>query len=269
MYSLVLEAVNTLSPKNRTATLLFYQEQLSLNEIAALLNVSVAAIKGRLHKSRIQLRAQLLPLYAESDPIVPSEQRRSNMIEVTIADVIPQPAENTQSHVVVLWDRARRKILPIWVGRWEGESIALGLTETSTLRPMTYKFMANLLEAAGTKLESVRVETIKETTFYAVVSLRNGNQLREVDARPSDALALALHTKSPIYVAQELLEREGVELPAEIEQNQFGKGLDSLKKQRELQKRESEEKQRACQSSLEEVKQKAYQELIALLFDSK
>lgn len=70
LYSLVLEAVNALSPKNRTATLLFYQEQLSLHEIAALLGVSVAAVKGRLHKSRLQLRIKLLPLYVESSSIV-------------------------------------------------------------------------------------------------------------------------------------------------------------------------------------------------------
>ncbi len=273
LYGLVLEAVNALSPKNRTATLLFYQEQLSLHEIAALLGVSVTAIKGRLHKSRLQLRAQLLPLYAESNPRVAIEQRRSNMIEVKIADVIPHTEkDNIHNYIVVLWAEASRRFLPIWVGRWEGESIALGLTEVSPPRPMTYKFIATLLEEVGTKLESVRVEALRETTFYAVVSLRCGDQVREVDARPSDAIALALHANSPIYVTQELLEQHGMAVPAEIEKQPVGKGLDSLKEKREQQQKDNEEqvqKMLATRSRLtEDEKAKENQELIGFLFGS-
>lgn len=267
IYSLVLEAVNALSPKNRTATLLFYQEQLSLHEIAALLGVSVAAVKGRLHKSRIQLRAQLLPLYAESSPRVTIEPRRSNMIEVKIADVIPQIQEDTQAYVVLLWDEASHRVLPIWVGRWEGESIALGLSETPTPRPMTYNFMANLLEVTGAELEEVWIEALREITFYAVVKRRSGDQVREVDARPSDAIALALRMNCPIYVAQELLEQHGMDIPAQGK-NQLGKGLDRLREKREKQKRDNEERLSAAQSRPEEVKAKAYQELIAFWLGS-
>jgi len=274
VYGLVLEAVNALSPKNRTATLLFYQEQLSLQEIAALLGVSVVAIKGRLHKSRLQLRAQLLPLYTESNPRVAIEQRRSNMIEVKIADVIPhiEQKDNTQNYIVVLWDEASRRVLPIWVGRWEGESIALSLSEVAPPRPMTYKFIATLLEAVGTKLESVRVEALREATFYAVVSLRCGDQVREVDARPSDAIALALHANSPIYVSQELLEQQGVAVPQSLMEQPLGKGLDNLREKREQQKRDNEEqlqKMLATQARLtEDEKAKKHQELIGFVFGS-
>jgi RNA polymerase sigma factor (sigma-70 family) len=267
LYGLVLKAVNSLSPKNRTATLLFYKEQLSLHEIAALLGVSVAAVKGRLHKSRIQLREQLLPLYAESSPRATIEPRRSNMIEVKIADVIPQTEEDTQAYVVLLWDEASHRVLPIWVGRWEGESIALGLSETPTPRPMTYNFMANLLEAAGAELEEVWIESLREITFYAVVKLRSADKLREVDARPSDAIALALRMNSPIYVAQELLEQHGMHIPAQGK-NQLGKGIESLREKREKQKRDDEERLSAARSRPEEVKEKAYQELIAFLLGS-
>jgi len=267
LYSLVLEAVNALSPKNRTATLLFYQEQLSLHEIAALLGVSVAAVKGRLHKSRLQLKTKLLPLYVESSSIVTREQRRSNMIKVTIADVIPQQKEDTEVHAVVLWDEAGRQILPIWVGSWEAESIALGLSDVSLPRPMTYNFMAKLLEAAGAELEEVRIEVLKDFTFYAVAKLRSADNVREVDARPSDAIALALHMNSPIYVAQELLEHYGVDIPAQGK-NQLGKGLDSLREKREKQKRKHEEWLRTAQSRPEEAKEKAYQELSAFLLGS-
>jgi RNA polymerase sigma factor (sigma-70 family) len=267
LYNLVLEAVNALSPKNRTATLLFYQEQLSLHEIAALLGVSVAAVKGRLHKSRLQLRAQLLPLYAESNPRGTTEPRRSNMIKVTIADVIAQQQGDREVHVVVLWDEATCRALPIWVGRAEGEAIALGLSKASIPRPMTYNFMAKLLEAAGAELEEVRIEALKDFTFYAVAKLRSAGKVREVDARPSDAIALALRMNSPIYVAQELLEQHGMHIPAQGK-NQLGKGIESLREKREKQKRDDEQWLSAAQSRPEEVKEKAYQELLAFLLGS-
>jgi hypothetical protein len=137
---------------------------------------------------------------------------------------------------------------------------------------MTYKFIATLLEEVGTKLESVRVEALRETTFYAVVSLRCGDQVREVDARPSDAIALALHANSPIYVTQELLEQHGMAVPAEIEKQPVGKGLDSLKEKREQQQKDNEEqvqKMLATRSRLtEDEKAKENQELIGFLFGS-
>lgn len=273
IYSLVLEAVNTLSPKNRSATLLFYQEQLSQQEIAVLLGISVAAVKGRLHKSRLQIRAQLLPVLSENTTTVLSEQRRENMIKVTIADVILDP--NTQSHAVILWDEAGRRLLPIYVGRWEGESIALAVNEVSVPRPLTYKFMATLLEAVGTQLESVRVAAIREVTFHAVVSLRNGDKLREVDARPSDAIALALQMNAPIYVTQELLEdpKISINVPENIEKYPFGRGLEQLREKREQEKQEQHERLQqmlAAASSLTEEQrvESGRQKLIAFLFNN-
>lgn len=131
---------------------------------------------------------------------------------------------------------------------------------------MTYTFMTNLLEAAGTRLESVRIESLKETTFYAVARLRSTDNVWEVDARPSDAIALALHLNSPIYVASELIEQYGLDIPAKV-QNQLGKGLDSLKEKREEQEKEAE-KQLSVPGRPEVIRQ-AYQELIAFLSGSK
>lgn len=189
------------------------------------------------------------------------------MIKVTIADVIAQQKGDREVHVVVLWDEATCRVLPIWVGRAEGEAIALGLSEASIPRPMTYNFMAKLLEAAGAELEEVRIEALKDFTFYAVAKLRSAGKVREVDARPSDAIALALRMNSPIYVAQELLEQHGVDIPTQGK-NQLGKGLDSLREKREKQKSKHQEWLRTAQSRPEQVKEKAYQELIAFLLGS-
>lgn len=162
------------------------------------------------------------------------------MIEVSIADVIPN--QETNLHVVILWDKAQARILPIWVGQWEGKSIALGIGDIPTPRPMTYKFISMLLGAVETRLESVRIETLREKTYYAVVSLRSGDKVREVDARPSDAIALAIHTNTPIYVAQDLLEQQGIDIPANIDKLPFGKGLEEVKEQIEQEKNKYQER---------------------------
>lgn len=143
LYSLVLEAVNSLSPKNRTTVLLFYFEQLTIYEISALLNSSVTAVKGRLYKARKQLKDKLLPFYLEDRSIVSSIQN-TTMIKVTVADVVSPPSIAPQSSVVILWDRENRQFLPIFVGIPSGEAIAHILLETSITRPMTLQFMSNL-----------------------------------------------------------------------------------------------------------------------------
>ena len=234
LYGLVLEAVNALSPKNRTATLLFYFEQLTLHQIAACLGISMTAVKGRLHKARRQLKAQLSLLYinTNTNTITLKPQRSNAMIKVTIADIVPYPSpeqDNPDSYVVVLWDETNRQFLPIWVGLWSGEALAQSLNDTSLPRPMTFQLMANLLSTASIKIESVQITAMQENTYYATVSLGCGEQIQSVDARPSDAIALALQMNRPIYVAQALMEQKGIKVPSDIENFPLARGLTHLK----------------------------------------
>ena len=236
LYGLVLEAVNALSPKNRTATLLFYFEQLTLHEIAACLGISMTAVKGRLHKARRQLKAQLSLLYmntnTNTNAITLKPQRSNAMIKVTIADIVPYPSpeqDNPDSYVVVLWDETNRQFLPIWVGLWSGETITQSLNDTSLPRPMTFQLMANLLSTASIEIESVQITAMQENTYYATVSLGCGEQIQSVDARPSDAIALALQMNRPIYVAQALMEQQGIKVPSDIENFPLARGLTHLK----------------------------------------
>lgn len=269
LYALVLAAVNQLSEKNRMATLLFYQEQLSLLDVAAILGISVVAVKGRLHKSRSQLKAQLMPLSTEMKHRVSVKPRRNTMVKVTIADVLRQGHNGQQVYVIVLLDEVGHRLLPIWVGKWEGESIAMGLRQPSRPRPLTFNFMANLLEAVGASLESVRIEAIKEGTFYAVAQLKSGDRVREVDARPSDAIALALRLNSPIYVAEEVLEQAKLDVPVEeLEQRQLGQGVENIMREMESQQMRQEQERQAKSPPTPEEIQSAYQELIAVMFGS-
>ena len=144
------------------------------------------------------------------------------MVEVTIADVVAQERKDDQTgqtstiHVVVLRDAGGRRILPIWIGEWEGAALAMGLRDYQVPRPLTYRFTASLLEALGAELEEVRIEALRGDTFFAVAKVRSGDNTYEVDARPSDAMALAAVTGCPIFVAEEVMEKAGQAIPEEL-----------------------------------------------------
>jgi RNA polymerase sigma factor (sigma-70 family) len=207
LHQMVLAAVHGLSEKNRTAVLLFYYEGLSVREIAVLLDTSVSAIKSRLYQARQQLEGRLAAFYEPTPLTKPATEREPIMISVTIADIVINV--KSEKRMVVLADEERRRALPIWIGPFEADAILLTLKNVSTARPMSYDFFATILQAAGITLEAVRVETLKENTFYAVAVLRAHAQVFEVDARPSDALALAVRMGTPIYVTEEVMAQAG------------------------------------------------------------
>ncbi len=203
---LIAEAIDSLSPENRAATRLFYYEQHSLKETAALLGISVVAAKGRLHKSRQQLKARLLPFYPHLEHALPSKPRRKRMIRVTVSGVyMHQEEDRPAQHFLKLADESGRH-LQIWIGQPEAGAISFALEKASTERPMTMDLLVNFFREAGATLEEVRIEALKQETFYAVLTVRFPDGTRDMDARPSDAIALALRTGSPIFVTPEVME---------------------------------------------------------------
>jgi RNA polymerase sigma factor (sigma-70 family) len=212
----ILRAVNALSPRERTATLLFYYEQLSLREVAAILGISLVAVKGRLFKARKQLKEELSALFTEEKADPTLRQRRRTMVKVTVVDVVSflKPGTKKRGHsALVLLDEAGHRALGIWIGAAEAAAIEMGLSKSQLPRPMTMNFMASILKAAGATLDEVRIETLKDETFYATAKIRSGDTVNEIDARPSDAIALAVATGSPVFVAEEILEKCAVTLP--------------------------------------------------------
>jgi RNA polymerase sigma factor (sigma-70 family) len=202
LHRLVLQAIDDLSSKDKEATLLFYYEQLTLQEIAALLDVPVGTIKGRLHRARKQLQVRLPSEY------IPERRKRQggrmSMRKVTIDAVREHP--DTRQSFVVLKDEYDKRLV-IWIGKAEALTIAAGLTEVSPPRPMTAHLMASLFDVTGIQLKEVRIEACKDDIFYAVISISNENGEHDLDARPSDALALAVLMKRPMYVAEDIMER--------------------------------------------------------------
>jgi uncharacterized protein len=119
-------------------------------------------------------------------------------VEMTIRGLMLDPV--TQMPIVILKDVGGDTVLPIWVGVYEANAIALEMEKVSTPRPMTHDLIKNVLVGLETQVHKVVVTELREDTFYAVIWLDHGGEVISVDSRPSDALALALRVDCPIFV---------------------------------------------------------------------
>jgi bifunctional DNase/RNase len=119
-------------------------------------------------------------------------------VEMTIRGLLMDPV--TQMPIVILKDVGGDSVLPIWVGVYEANAIALEMEKVSTPRPMTHDLIKNVLTGLETHVHKVVVTELREDTFYAVIWLERGGEVISIDSRPSDALALALRVDCPIFV---------------------------------------------------------------------
>jgi bifunctional DNase/RNase len=113
----------------------------------------------------------------------------------------------TNSPIVVLQDAASETLLPIWVGIFEANAIALQIEKVDTPRPMTHDLIKGLLNHLNAKVTKIVVTELKDNTFYALIFLNVEGSIVTVDSRPSDAIALALRTDSPIFVTDEVISK--------------------------------------------------------------
>jgi RNA polymerase sigma factor (sigma-70 family) len=217
LHFLVLDAIEELPKAHRESARLYYYESLTLHEITAITGASPEAIKVRLHRARNHLREKLQNAYPEFNQEMTANERRRKMIKTIVADILVRD----DKYIVILQDEAQEKMLPIWIGPFEGSAIAMGLRAYPTPRPMTFDFMAHLLNALDAKVEDVRIEVLKDMIFYGTVKVRIGKKIKEVDARPSDVLALAVRTGSPIYVAEEVMQQASKD--RDTYENEFGR----------------------------------------------
>ena len=124
-------------------------------------------------------------------------------VEMKIRGLIMDPVTNMP--IVILRESDSEAVLPIWVGVYEANAIALEIEKVSTPRPMTHDLLKNLLIGLETTVRKVVVTELKDDTFYAVIWLDRRGEIISIDSRPSDALALALRMDCPIYVEEEVL----------------------------------------------------------------
>ena len=125
-------------------------------------------------------------------------------IEVRIRGLMMDPATNMP--IVVLKDVGSDTVMPIWVGIFEANAIAIEIEKVAAPRPMTHDLTRNLMRHMNSQLERVVITELKDDTFFAVLWVRHDGELMTVDARPSDAIALALRSDCPIYVSEQVMQ---------------------------------------------------------------
>jgi bifunctional DNase/RNase len=139
-----------------------------------------------------------------------SNDSSPGFVEMEVKGVRIDPV--AQSPVVILVDKEGKRALPIWVGPAEAGAIERELQNVATARPMTHDLFHTVLGRLNAKVKEVKVVALREQTFYGTLVLLSGKELIEIDARPSDAVILALKSKVPIFVATQVVESHGLSL---------------------------------------------------------
>jgi bifunctional DNase/RNase len=124
-------------------------------------------------------------------------------IEMTIKGLMIDPITNMP--IIILRDENGQRVLPIWVGVFEANAIALQIENVQTPRPMTHDLLKNVIDDLRGHVDRIVVCELKENTFYARIHMTSQGRAFEIDARPSDAIALALRTRSPIFVEEDVI----------------------------------------------------------------
>ncbi len=136
------------------------------------------------------------------------------MVEVRVNGIF---MTQTQASGIILKEQDGERALPIVIGEYEAQSIALALENLKPPRPITHDLTANIMETLGIEMEQVIITELKDNTYYAIIKLNFAGQLFEIDSRPSDAIALALRLGTPIFVEDMVMEQASY-IPEEEEE---------------------------------------------------
>jgi RNA polymerase sigma factor (sigma-70 family) len=223
LLELVRGAVELLPQGQRDVVLMHYVDDLSCEEIANLLGTTTGAVRVRLHRARVSLRRELAPLAPA--PVTRIGKERT-MVEMKVADVLVRVGEDdamkpvSDQRIVLLKEDRGERIVPIWIGSAEGNMLASRLTGFEPPRPMSPDLMVELLRVTGSRVERVEITALRDKTFYATIALAIDGRTEPLDARPSDAMNLAVRVGSPIFADEAVVDEGSMTIeqcPEEIE----------------------------------------------------
>lgn len=222
----IRKAILRLACKQRESAWLFYLEQMSIREIALNLEASETAIKSRLFQARKHLQTHLALLHPEITESVDSrghnQERKPIMIKIDSVHTFTR-ADNQAILLFVAEDihSETRRCLQMWIGSDLGYALEQILKGEETRRPLTHNTMAQMVELLDAKVTHVEVSAIKETTFYGTIFLESNGTAKQLDSRPSDAVTLALASGAPIYIAKDVMEKNGSDLPDPFDETEW------------------------------------------------
>jgi hypothetical protein len=151
------------------------------------------------------------------------------MIGMTVRGIALDPITNMP--IIILKDQEEKRALPIWVGIFEANAIALELEKIATPRPMTHDLIKNILDGVGASVQQIVINDLKENTFFAVIEVNYNGNVVNIDSRPSDAIALALRLNAPIFVTDKVVSKaKSMDIAAETEDSdRWREWLENLK----------------------------------------
>jgi len=230
----VRAAIALLADGQAQAVRLFYLQGLSHREVATELGISPGAVKARLHQARAALAPKLAdispaqagtPLTGTTPVGTTTKTTKTNTaernvmasastaqspswvdVEVTEIRRASSEGDDRRNHIMIISETGGDRRLPIWIGPSEATALAMTLESTETPRPLTYKLAASLVTAADAEIAEVRITRLQPPVFYASVLINSAAGTREVDARPSDAVTLAITAGAPIKMDNALFE---------------------------------------------------------------
>jgi hypothetical protein len=137
-----------------------------------------------------------------------STQQEADMIEVKVDSI--RVSLMSEHRVIVLKAVDKERYLPIWIGPYEAEAIAIKLKGVNIARPLTHDLLKNVIGKLEGDISHILVNDLRDDTFYALITVKVNGRLLEIDSRPSDAIALAVRADAPIFVADEVMRRAGI-----------------------------------------------------------
>jgi len=141
------------------------------------------------------------------------------MIQVKVFGVAVDPV--TKGFVVILKDHDEKKWLPIWIGPYEAKMISMALEKSKPNRPFSPDLIKNIIESGEMEIDKIVISDIKNNTYYATIWLRKGEKQLLIDARPSDAIAVALRLESPIFISDKVMKKASISHSSKEEEVSF------------------------------------------------
>lgn len=183
---------------------------------------------------RILILGILLLANIEIEPLAAAQP--ASVIEMKVRGVVIDP--NSQAPVVVLEGIAAREFLPIWIDLAEARAISMEIEQIKTTRPLTHDLIRNILNGLGAKVNRITITDLLNSTYIATISMATKGQESEIDSRPSDAIAIALRMKAPIFVSSQVIEKSKPPpgLTSRTEQTQRRLGIQAQELTHELAK---------------------------------
>ena len=222
---LIFAAVQSLESHYRDVITAFYYDGLGLSEIALRQQISPETAKIRLYRGRQMLKAKL-STHEDLYYYYRRPTKKKAMKKLTIADVY---LKENGSAGLLLQSEDGECFLPIIIGFFEVQAIFIGLQGIKTGRPMSHDLTVSILESTGTTLDKVCINKLTEGVFHACLGIKNNDKIMQVDARPSDAVALAVRLNTSIFVAEEVLDEAGIPIPEAYRNTKpKGKGINKF-----------------------------------------